>query len=766
MTASAADLASAIDAAQQQFASWRHENRLTESQLAQIVEHYRLWQANLDPARDYGDLLGSQHVPNDAPDGMTAEIQRLTFLDNEIQRHIAAQRLTPGPAEKCLKETRDQLRELRQRYSGNLADNSAEADSVRKPWRLMDMLLNPRSLQALMACGGGLLFLGLVVWLWTRGIFDNPLIAASLLGGLNLAALASGGAMMLKTRYKVSGRAIALLACLLLPLNLWFYDAQGLVTLADGGHLWAPAVAICMLYAGMARWLKDPLFVYPCVAGVTMTGLLFLADQQVDRFWEVISPSTLLVVIGVACVHAERLFAPEDGPFSRQKFGAAFFRSGHVVMAAGLLVLLGGRLAGWLYEPLFADRGLFAMPEVMTAVSAKLMALVLAVVATYTYFYSQFVEGSRRFGYSALLTLLWCEVISLDLFSISMNSLVWSFLFAQSATLFGWRSWTARREGKADTLAAVLTIASGWASAWQALVFVGFETYGHVLAASVMGLICLVASRLLANSNSDGEPTETELLTLQSVAFTGSAVMVAGSLGGVLLALARLVSGEVAWQLVPLLFGQAVFAGAGVALATTAGARRTMASLAGANVLFGLLAINALTPLTFLQRGELLLTLIGMVMLVAGHAGWRRETQLRDGFVSFNLAVGSLLAAGPLVLGLLELRIFGDTTGWAWVAMHEVGVLAIGLLLLALGVLCRIRWTTLVGGLTLVTYVASLVTLIRFPDALQSVAVYMMIGGAAFFSTAVLLSVYRERLLKVPERIRNGEGVFEVLQWR
>lgn len=40
---------------------------------------------------------------------------------------------------------------------------------------------------------------------------------------------------------------MTLLACLLMPLNLWFYDAQGLITLREGGHLWIPAVVCCAL---------------------------------------------------------------------------------------------------------------------------------------------------------------------------------------------------------------------------------------------------------------------------------------------------------------------------------------------------------------------------------------------------------------------------------------------------------------------------------------------------------------------------------------
>ena len=44
------------------------------------------------------------------------------------------------------------------------------------------------------------------------------------------------------------------------------------------------------------------------VGGVVMTGLLVLADKSIDRFFEVTGPSTLLVAIGLVCIHAERAY--------------------------------------------------------------------------------------------------------------------------------------------------------------------------------------------------------------------------------------------------------------------------------------------------------------------------------------------------------------------------------------------------------------------------------------------------------------------------
>lgn len=175
---------------------------------------------------------------------------------------------------------------------------------------------------------------------------------------------------------------------------------------------------------------------------------------------------------------------------------------------------------------------------------------------------------------------------------------------------------------------------------------------------------------------------------------------------------------------------------------------------------------NALTTLTFWQRGEIVLTVLGLAALVTGYYGWSRERDRQQDWVSFNLAMGSLLSAGPLVLGMLVQRFDNHLAEWGWVLVHEAGVLAIGLLLLGAGVLCRIRWSTIVGGSTLMIYVVSLVGLVRLPEQLQSTSIYMMIGGGLFFAVAIVLSVYRDRLLAIPKRVEAGEGMFRVLKWR
>jgi len=304
----------------------------------------------------------------------------------------------------------------------------------RRNW--IEVLVDPKTLQGLMFCGGGLLVLGLVVWLWSIGVFANKLVVASCLGMANFVLLAVGVLGARYSHYQTASKAITLLACLVMPLNLWFYDAQGLITLDQGGHLWVPALVCCALYVLVARVLADPLFVHTIVGGVTMTGMLFLADSQVGHLWEIMSPSTFLVVLGIVCIHVERAFPPGPGLFSRDNFGQAFFRAGHVVMGVGLTVLLVGRIAGRLQEPLLASWEEFAQPEVATQANLKLLALALALGAAYSYFYSQIVvQAKGRYLASSLLTLLWAAIILLDWLQIAFTLQLAMLLTAVAALL-------------------------------------------------------------------------------------------------------------------------------------------------------------------------------------------------------------------------------------------------------------------------------------------------------------------------------------------
>lgn len=271
---------------------------------------------------------------------------------------------------------------------------------------MFEALLDPRSIQWMLMLGGGLLVLGLVIWLVSLGLFKDPKVLAIALGVGSLAILGGGWSVMLKTRYKTAGQALTFLGCVVAPMNLWFYHAQGLITLDQ--NLWIGGVVCCLIYAATVYVLRDPLFMYAVEGGLTLTALLLLADLH----WisDTSFLSLFLAGLGLVSIHFERAFAPGDeGVFTRRRYGLPLFWSGHVQLAAGLVILLGTQAAGWMFHP--ARHLLDWTWEGNSLSHNSLLAGGIWLAGMYGYLYSDLVV--RRIGvytYVAAFCLLMAEV--------------------------------------------------------------------------------------------------------------------------------------------------------------------------------------------------------------------------------------------------------------------------------------------------------------------------------------------------------------------
>lgn len=440
------ELGQAIDFALRRFEAWQKQGRLSAASFRNLTDYYvRQRQVCAEMAREGRPLPGNINLPSrrrcwscraaaDPPPDYCLEcgapgdqpavrsLRFLTFLTREIKKHGEAGRLTLAQVHDLLAEVRERLAAVRHRLEQDrLAVVVAVADAPSlqpaAPKRtLWEMLLDPRTIQWMLGIGGALFVLGLVIWLAAMGlfkIFQEPLTQAIALAAANLAVLAAGWAVLLRTRYQMAGRALTLLACLVMPLNLWFCDYNHLIQAAEpGNHLWALGLVCCVLYVASALVLRDHLFVYVLLGGVALTGLLLLADLH--KFWEITAPSTMLVALGLAAIHLERAFPEGEGPFTRRRFGLAFFWSGQALLAAGLLLLLGAQLVGWAYEPIFRHVGLKAPPAITTELNLKLWAVALVAAGVWAYLYSDLVV--RRVGvyvYFGVFALLWAEVLVL-----------------------------------------------------------------------------------------------------------------------------------------------------------------------------------------------------------------------------------------------------------------------------------------------------------------------------------------------------------------
>ena len=73
-------------------------------------------------------------------------------------------------------------RRARQWHAANAAGKRA-APPAREPRRpLLEIILDPRTIQWLLGLGGVLLVVGLVIWLAAVGVFENPVVVAVTLG--------------------------------------------------------------------------------------------------------------------------------------------------------------------------------------------------------------------------------------------------------------------------------------------------------------------------------------------------------------------------------------------------------------------------------------------------------------------------------------------------------------------------------------------------------------------------------------------------------
>lgn len=206
-------------------------------------------------------------------------------------------------------------------------------------FRMFEALLDPRSIQWMLLLGGALAVIGLLVWLISMGIFENTIVVAVFLGLGTLAILGTGWWMTLKTQFKVAGHAITFLGCVVMPLNLWFYHAQDLISITE--HLWLGGVVCCLFYFATVKILKEPKFLYAAEAGITMTVLLLLADM--GKLTDSTHFSLYMVILGFISIHVERLFAKDSTEtpteYTSEKYGMPFFWSGHIQITIALVFL-------------------------------------------------------------------------------------------------------------------------------------------------------------------------------------------------------------------------------------------------------------------------------------------------------------------------------------------------------------------------------------------------------------------------------------------
>jgi hypothetical protein len=329
--------------------------------------------------------------------------------------------------------------------------------------------------------------------------------------------------------------------------------------------------------------------------------------------------------------------------------------------------------------------------------------------------------------------------------------------FAEAAIFYGLASWMQKQPRLVH-----LTTLMACGSVWQLLAYFAVGTQAYILVFAVIGLALLVAYRLSFWEKTAAAPLAQSFFqasnTLLSLAFISSVFhsffRIVGSGLGVSTS-TGLDLGFVGFCLTMLIVSL-------IALFMTRqdSWRRWYVVTSLAEAAITLLAVHQLIDLGPWQQIELFAVLTGLLLLVVGHVGWHREQERESDMVSTSLFFGALLASFPLAVATWHDRFHGE-----FLAINEFGFLFVSVLLLASGLVFRLKATTLVGGIMTALYFATLLILVPWSQ-LNSVAIAITVGGGVLFGFGLILAFLRDRILELPLRIRQRDGVFRVLNWR
>lgn len=168
------------------------------------------------------------------------------------------------------------------------------------------------------------------------------------------------------------------------------------------------------------------------------------------------------------------------------------------------------------------------------------------------------------------------------------------------------------------------------------------------------------------------------------------------------------------------------------------------------------------SQLPIARKVEFLTVASGMLLLGIGTIRQLKEPEDRPEVENtLILWFGSLcLGITLLVWGLMGR--FHHELSSTW----DEPVLLIGsMLLIVTGIISQVKASTIAGITALTAYIVTLVvTLLHAADL--AAGIYLGAGGGIIFGIAIVLSVLREKLLHIPEKINKREGVFQFLNWR
>jgi hypothetical protein len=307
-----------------------------------------------------------------------------------------------------------------------------------------------------------------------------------------------------------------------------------------------------------------------------------------------------------------------------------------------------------------------------------------------------------------------------------------------------------------QALSIYLATAAGCAALWQLLSYGQVDDTWYILAFAIAGLALLIIHRMASLEHF-------QVTGLTGTCFHGANTLLAFSFtAGALISITHVAASGAAvrWPLLGMLTVLVAISLMAAALVKHATWRRVYVCAAIGQFALALGILAVFSQLTPWQKVELVSVLVGGGLLVLGHIGWYREQQKEQDLVSFSLFLGSLMVALALIVGTISWRTWG-VFHWP----DELALLVAGAVLFLTGMMFRLKSTTLAGVVQLMVWMATLLVYLPWSQW-NLAAILLMAGGGSIFLIGLLLSVCRDRLLALPEQIRQRRSIFRVLSWR
>ena len=314
-------------------------------------------------------------------------------------------------------------------------------------------------------------------------------------------------------------------------------------------------------------------------------------------------------------------------------------------------------------------------------------------------------------------------------------------------------------------LALAATAACG--AFWEFLGYFEIPAAYHTMVYAVLGVAVLAVSRVLGIEqvvvDRYPDPNTSAIRGKGLRAFQmGNAIVSVALLAAFLQGLMRWASHKAEFSLVVAL-AMAILAAIMAAGLVPAGTWRrwyTTAAIGMAGVTF--LTLDVLIALSLWQKAEFFCVGVGILLVAASYVGrFRETTDSENDIVTVGLWLGSVM----ITLPLLAATIYGRAPGHEIAGVEELVLIAVTLVMLVTGYSWHIKSTTFFGGLGLVLYLILVVASLGW-RAQVATGVYLAVGGGLVFASGIALSVFREKLLSLPDQIAHRKGVFSMLNWR